>query len=94
MNLKTQRRQYEVAKKARQYGFAKIEVIDEDPGRAASGAVASPGFDRLIVDLCAGEVGAVVCFDASRLARNGYDWHHPLELCGLVHARVIDLYSV
>jgi hypothetical protein len=33
----------------------------------------------------------VLCFDASRLARNGRDWHHLLELCGLVDARVIDL---
>jgi hypothetical protein len=40
--------------------------------------------------LCAGEVGAVLCFDASRLSRNGRDWHHLLELCGLVEARVID----
>ena len=39
---------------------------------------------------CAGEVGAVLCLDASRLARNGRDWHHLLELCGLVDARVID----
>ncbi|WFU14744.1 recombinase family protein [Bradyrhizobium sp. CB3481] len=40
---------------------------------------------------CAGEVGAELWFDASRLARNGRDWHHLLELCGLVDARVIDL---
>ena len=33
-------------------------------------------------------------FDASRLARNGRDWHHLLELCGLVGARVIDLDGV
>ena len=32
--------------------------------------------------------------DASRLARNGRDWHHLLELCGLVGARVIDLDGV
>ena len=32
----------------------------------------------------------MLCFDASRLARNGRDWHHLLELCGLVDARVID----
>jgi hypothetical protein len=30
----------------------------------------------------------VLCFDASRLAGNGGDWHHLLELCGLVEARV------
>jgi hypothetical protein len=36
----------------------------------------------------------VLCLDASRLARNGRDWHHLLELCGLVEARVIDLDGV
>jgi DNA invertase Pin-like site-specific DNA recombinase len=35
-----------------------------------------------------------LCFDASRLARNGREWHHLLELCGLVEARVIDLDGV
>ena len=59
-------------------------------GRSASGTVARPGFDRLVAWLCAGKVGAVLRFDASRLARNGRDWHHLLELCGLVEARVID----
>jgi len=56
--------------------------------------VARPGFERLVAWLCAGEVAAVLCFDASRLARNGRDWHHLLELCGLVEARVIDLDGV
>jgi hypothetical protein len=32
--------------------------------------VSRPGFERLVAWLCAGEVGAVLCFDASRLARN------------------------
>ena len=41
-----------------------------------------------------GEVGAVLCFDASRLALNGRDWHHLLELCGLIQARVTDRANV
>src|SRR5881296_3516895 len=89
-NLESQRRQYDLSEVARQHGFANIEVIDDDLGRSASGTVARPGFDRLVAAVCAGEVGAVLCFDASRLARNGRDWHHLLELCGLVGARVID----
>jgi DNA invertase Pin-like site-specific DNA recombinase len=56
--------------------------------------MARPGFERLVASLCAGEIGAVLCFDASRLARNGRDWHHLLELCGLVEARVIDMDGV
>jgi excisionase family DNA binding protein len=93
-NLESQRRQYELVDVARQRGFHDIEVIDDDLGRSASGMVARPGFERLVAWLCAGEVGAVLCFDASRLARNGRDWHHLLELCGLVEARVIDLDGV
>jgi excisionase family DNA binding protein len=90
-NVESQRRQYELVELARQHGFVTVDVIDDDLGRSASGAVARPGFDRLVAQLCAGTVGAVLCLEASRLARNGRDWHHLLELCGLVEARVIDL---
>jgi len=93
-NLESQRRQYELVDEARRRGFQNVEVIDDDLGRSASGMTARPGFERLVAWLCAGEVGAVLCFDASRLARNGRDWHHLLELCGLVEARVIDLDGV
>src|ERR1700737_5157051 len=79
-NLESQRRQYELVDEARRRGFREIEVIDDDLGRSASGMVARPGFERLVARpgferlvawLCAGEVGAVLCFDASRLARHG-----------------------
>jgi len=90
MNLESQRRQYELVDAARQRGFTNVEIIDDDLGRSASGAVERPGFDRLVAALCSGQIGAVLCLDASRLARNGRDWHHLLELCGLVEARVID----
>ena len=94
VNLESQRRQYELVDVARRRGFREVEVIDDDLGRSASGMVARPGFERLVAWLCAGEIGAVLCLDASRLARNGRDWHHLLELCGLVEARVIDLDGV
>src|ERR1700675_1169015 len=93
-NLESTRRQYDLVDVARQRGFVDVEIIDDDLGRSASGTVARPGFDRLVAWLCAGKVGAVLCFDASRLSRNGRDWHHLLELCGLVEARVIDLDGV
>jgi DNA invertase Pin-like site-specific DNA recombinase len=89
-NLESQRRQYDLVEVARRHGFANIEVIDDDLGRSASGSVDRPGFERLVASVCAGDVGAVLCFDASRLSRNGRDWHHLIELCGLVQARVID----
>ena len=89
-NLEGQRRQYDLVDIARHHGFGTVEIIDEDLGLSAGGTVARPGFERLVAWLCAGDVGAVLCFEASRVARNGRDWHHILELCGLVGARVID----
>jgi DNA invertase Pin-like site-specific DNA recombinase len=89
-NLESQRRQYELVNLARQYGFQDVSVIDEDLGRSASGMVDRPGFRNLVGRICEGSVGAVFCLEASRLARNGRDWHHLLELCGLVGAYVID----
>lgn len=93
-NLESQRRQYELVDVARRWGFRDVEVIDEDLGRSASGAVDRPGFERLVEDLCTGRVGAVLCLEASRLSRNGPDWHRLLELCGQVDARVIDIDGV
>ena len=86
----SRRRQYDPVEKARAYGFAGIDVIDDDLGVSASGCETRPGFERLVAMLCSGTVGAVFCLEASRLARNGRDWHHMLELCGLVDARVVD----
>ncbi|WP_196786431.1 recombinase family protein [Burkholderia diffusa] len=73
LNLESQRRQYDLVHEAKRRGFRDVEVIDDDQGRSASGTVARPGFDRLVALLCAGDVGAVLCLDASRLARNGRD---------------------
>lgn len=89
-NLESQRRQYELAELAKEYGFREVVTIDDDLGRSASGLVARPGFEGLVAQLCQGLVGAVFCLEASRLARNGREWHRLLELCGLVGARVID----
>lgn len=93
-NLESQRRQYNLVDLAREYGFRDVQVIDEDLGRSASGTIARPGFESLVAQLCQGLVGAVFCLEASRLARNGRDWHHLLELCGLVDARVVDVEGV
>ncbi len=89
-NLESQRRQYELVDLAKSYGFKDVAVIDADLGVSASGTVERPGFRNLVGQICEGIVGAVFCLEASRLARNGRDWHHLMELCALVDARVID----
>jgi DNA invertase Pin-like site-specific DNA recombinase len=42
----------------------------------------------------AGEAGAVFSIEASRLARNGRDWHHLIELCGMAGTLVVDTEGV
>jgi DNA invertase Pin-like site-specific DNA recombinase len=89
-NLESQRRQYDLAGAARAVGFLSVSVIDDDLGRSGSGSVERPGFERLVALVCSGGVGAVYCIEASRLARNGRDWHHLIDLCALTGALVID----
>jgi DNA invertase Pin-like site-specific DNA recombinase len=93
-NQESQRRQYGLADQAREVGFQEVMVIDDDLGRTGSGLVERPGFQRLVAEVCSGEVGAVFCIEASRLARNGRDWHHLIWLCGLAGAVLVDFDGV
>lgn len=89
-HTESKRRQYSLVDTAAQLGFASVETIDDDLGRSGSGLVERPGFQKLVAMVCSGSVGAVVCIEASRLSRNGRDWHHLIDLCALVGAVVID----
>ena len=89
-NKESQLRQYGLVDRAKELGFRDVQVIDDDLGRSAGGQVERPGFQRLVAEVCSGNVGAILCIEASRLARNGRDWHHLIEMCGLIAAVVID----
>src|SRR5215472_4008185 len=88
-NLESRRRQYGLADRARQLGWTTVEVIDDDLGRSGSG-ISRPGFERLLAAICEARVGAVLAIEASRLARNGRDWHTLIEFCGLVGTIIVD----
>src|SRR5271166_3064004 len=66
-----------------------FEIIDDDLGRSGGG-IARPGFERLLAAICDRRVGAVLAIEASRLARNGRDWHTLIEFCGLVGTILVD----
>jgi DNA invertase Pin-like site-specific DNA recombinase len=88
-NHESRRRQYGLAERARSLGWTDVTVIDDDHGRSGSG-VSRPGFERLLAAICEGRVGAVFAIEASRLARNGRDWHTLIEFCGLVGTVIVD----
>jgi hypothetical protein len=58
----SQRRQYGLIERARDLGFAEVELIDEDLGRSGGG-MARPGFERLLAAICNGEAGAVLALE-------------------------------
>ncbi|WP_295430897.1 recombinase family protein [uncultured Thiodictyon sp.] len=85
----SQRRQSGLSERARDLGLAAVELIDEDLGRSGGG-MARPGFERRLAAIGNGHAGAVLALEASRLARNGRDWHTWLALSALVGAVIVD----
>ncbi|HYS20389.1 MAG TPA: recombinase family protein, partial [Gemmatimonadales bacterium] len=85
-----QLRQYALADRARQLGFAQVVVVDDDLGISGSGRQERHGFGRLLTAVCQGEVGAVFALEASRLARNNRDWHHLIDLCAMTDTVLVD----
>ncbi len=85
-------RQYALRARAVALGWplSAVEVVDEDQGRSGSAAAHRPGFQRLVSRVGLGEVGLVLMLEASRLARNGSDWHRLIELCGLAGTLIAD----
>jgi DNA invertase Pin-like site-specific DNA recombinase len=79
-NPESRRRQYALEIRAKSLGWENVIVIDDDLGLSGGGQV-RPGFERLLAAICAGGAGAVLAIEASRLARNGRDWHTLLEFC-------------
>ena len=92
-NLESQRRQYALSERALELGWNEATVIDDDLGRSGGG-VDRPGFERRLAAICREEVGIVLSIEASRLARNGRDWHTLLEFCSLVGCLLADAEAV
>lgn len=88
-NHESRRRQYALADRARALGWSEVVIVDDDLGRSGGG-VERPGFERLLLAICESRVGIVLAVEASRLARNGRDWHTLLEFCGLVGCLLAD----
>ena len=88
-NVERQRLQYALADHARELGFRDITVIDDDLGISGDG-VYRPGFEALLEAVCKGKVGLVLSIEASRLSRNGREWHTLLDFCAIVGCLVGD----
>ena len=89
-HVESRARQYGLAQRARQLGFQRVTVIDQDMGRSGAGLQDRPGFAQLLAVVCEGLAGAVFALEASRLARNNRDWHHLIDLCAITDTLLVD----
>jgi DNA invertase Pin-like site-specific DNA recombinase len=93
-NLESQKLQYGMQERLRQLGWREIEVVDEDLGRSAAGTVTRAGFERMVSEVCLGNVGAVAAREVSRFARNSREWQQLVEVCRVVDTVLIDQETV
>ena len=89
-NRESQILQYAMRDRLAQLGWSQIEVIDEDLGCSAAGGTARAGFERMVAEVCLGNVGAVAAREVSRFARNSRDWQQLVEMCRVVDTLLID----
>jgi DNA invertase Pin-like site-specific DNA recombinase len=88
----SQRLQYGLVERAKELGWSEgnIRVIDSDLGITATGCADRLGFQELQSGVCERKVGGIFSIEASRLARNGREWHTLLEICGIMKTLLID----
>jgi DNA invertase Pin-like site-specific DNA recombinase/transposase-like protein len=91
-NTESLLRQYDLAGRARQLGWAEhqIVVVDDDLGRSGASAQGRKGFSELVADVGLGKAGIVLSLECSRLARNNADWYRLLDLCALTDTLIAD----
>lgn len=77
--------QYALVQRVAEMGWAReqTEVIDEDLGHSGTSIEGRPGFQRLVEQVKAGQVGLVMGLEMSRLCRSSLDWQALVQLCAL-----------
>jgi DNA invertase Pin-like site-specific DNA recombinase len=93
-NLESQKLQYAMQQRLRYLGWREIDIVDDDLGRSAAGTVTRAGFERMVAEICLGQVGAVAAREVSRFARNSREWQRLVEVCRVVDTLLIDQETV
>jgi DNA invertase Pin-like site-specific DNA recombinase len=84
MNQESLKLQYNLRHRAEAAGWdpGRVRVIDTDLGRTGRTAAGRQGFQELVALVNQEQVGIILAYDVTRLARNCTDWYHLLDLCG------------
>ena len=88
--IESQKLQYAMQERLRHLGWHDIDIVDDDLGRSAAGTVTRAGFERMVAEVCLGQVGAVAAREVSRFARNSREWQRLVEVCRVVDTLLVD----
>ena len=84
--------QRSLADLARQYSWPDdlIVVVDRDQGRSGTSTIGREGFKWLRQQIFEERVGAIICWDASRIARDSAALAQLIKLCAATDTLIID----
>lgn len=91
-NQESLRLQYALTQRAHNLGWpdASVDVIDTDLGRSGATTEGRVGFQELVSQVALGQIGILIAYDATRLARNCSHWYQLLDLCGRASCLIAD----
>jgi DNA invertase Pin-like site-specific DNA recombinase len=91
-NTESQRLQYAMTRRAHELGWREEDVliVDDDTGRSATTTAGRLGFQQLAAQVALGEIGVILAYEATRLARNCTHWYQLLDLCGHANCLIAD----
>jgi DNA invertase Pin-like site-specific DNA recombinase len=91
-NQESLRLQYALRQRAVDLGWDEIniEVVDADLGQSGASIINRAGFKDVIARVTLGEVGIILSYEVTRLARNCSDWYPLLDLCGYRQCLIAD----
>ena len=91
-NTESQRLQYAMKQRACELGWHEqdVAVVDDDTGRSATTTAGRLGFQQLAAQVALGEIGVILAYEATRLARNCTHWYQLLDLCGHAGCLIAD----
>jgi DNA invertase Pin-like site-specific DNA recombinase len=86
------RLQHALRQRAEQLGWApvNIQVIDADLGQTGRTTEGRSGFQELVTRVSTDQVGIILSYEVTRLARNCTDWYPLLDVCGFRRCLIAD----
>lgn len=86
------RLQYALEQRAVSLGWRPedVRVVDADIGVSAASAAQRAGFQEVVAQVTLDQVGLILSYDVTRLARNCSDWYPLLDVCGYRRCLIAD----